>query len=160
MLNSSDTNQAFRKEEVSASWSLFSPRNELTIENSDLPFTNQRSSATYTNKITDNFGISDAEYNHNLGYGLVSAAEAVGKALGNNGFPNVPSLGGQEWSADLVQAPEVWSEGYTGKGVIVAVLDTGVDYQHSDLNGNIWTNTKEIASNGIDVDMKGKFDEV
>ncbi|CCH68229.1 Alkaline protease precursor [Richelia intracellularis HH01] len=160
MLNSSDTNQAFRKEEVSASWSLFSPRNELTIENSDLPFTNQRSSATYTNKITDNFGISDAEYNHNLGYGLVSAAEAVGKALGNNGFPNVPSLGGQEWSADLVQAPEVWSEGYTGKGVIVAVLDTGVDYQHSDLNGNIWTNTKEIASNGIDDDLNGYIDDV
>ena len=44
--------------------------------------------------------------------------------------------------------------------VIVAVLDTGVDYQHSDLNGNIWTNTKEIASNGIDDDLNGYIDDV
>lgn len=160
MLNSSDTNQPFCKEEVSASWSLFSPRNELTIASNDLPFTNQRTSARYANKITDDFGISSAEYDHNLGYGLVSAAEAVGKALGNNGFANVPSLGGQEWGADLVQAPEVWNKGYTGKGVIVAVLDTGVDYQHSDLNDNVWTNTKEIAGNGIDDDLNGYIDDV
>ena len=39
-----------------------------------------------------------------------------------------------------VQADEVWEMGYTGEGVIVAILDTGVNYYHSDLVGNMWEN--------------------
>ena len=37
-----------------------------------------------------------------------------------------------------VQADEVWELGYTGEGVIVGVLDTGVNYYHTDLQGNMW----------------------
>ena len=38
----------------------------------------------------------------------------------------------------------------TGKGVLVGVIDTGIDITHPDLRDNIWTNPGEIAGNGID----------
>jgi autotransporter-associated beta strand protein len=44
--------------------------------------------------------------------------------------------------------------------VIVAVIDTGVDYTHQDLVGNMWTNAGEIAGNGIDDDHDGFVDDV
>ena len=37
-----------------------------------------------------------------------------------------------------VNAPDVWAEGYTGEGVIVAVLDVGVNYNHADLSSHMW----------------------
>jgi subtilisin len=40
------------------------------------------------------------------------------------------------------------------------VVDTGVDYNHEDLKNNIWTNTKEIAGNGIDDDGNGYVDDI
>lgn len=43
---------------------------------------------------------------------------------------------------------------------IIAVLDTGVDYDHPDLKNNIWTNTGEIPGNGIDDDGNGYIDDV
>ena len=46
------------------------------------------------------------------------------------------------------------------KPVIVAVIDNGVDIEHEDLKNNIWTNTKEIAGNGIDDDHNGYVDDV
>lgn len=44
--------------------------------------------------------------------------------------------------------------------VIVAVIDTGVDYNHIDLRNNVWRNTGEIPSNGIDDDNNGYVDDV
>ncbi|MCF8062947.1 MAG: S8 family serine peptidase [Deltaproteobacteria bacterium] len=40
-----------------------------------------------------------------------------------------------EWNLALVRAPEVWDLGYTGEGVVVACMDTGVDVDHPDLVG-------------------------
>ncbi|MCV3216152.1 S8 family serine peptidase [Plectonema radiosum NIES-515] len=99
-------------------------------------------------------------YNYIDGYGLINAADAVSKAAGQKTFADVPNLGGNNWGADLVKAPEAWAKGYTGKGVVVAVVDTGVDRNHDDLKDNIWTNTKEIAGNGIDDDGNGYVDDV
>ncbi|MBD2528467.1 S8 family serine peptidase [Nostoc flagelliforme FACHB-838] len=98
-------------------------------------------------------------YNSINGYGLINGAAAVARATGQNTFADVPDLGGNNWGADLVKAPEVWAQGYTGKGVVVAVVDTGVDYNHEDLRNNIWTNANEIAGNGIDDDGNGYIDD-
>lgn len=44
--------------------------------------------------------------------------------------------------------------------VIVGVIDSGVDYNHEDLKGVMWTNPKEIAGNGIDDDKNGYIDDI
>lgn len=47
-----------------------------------------------------------------------------------------------------------------GEEIIVAVIDSGVDVNHEDLQGKIWINTEEIANNGIDDDGNGYVDDV
>jgi cell wall-associated protease len=44
--------------------------------------------------------------------------------------------------------------------IIVAVIDSGIDTTHEDLKPILWTNTKEIAGNGIDDDKNGYVDDV
>ncbi|MCA9178510.1 MAG: S8 family serine peptidase [Planctomycetales bacterium] len=76
-------------------------------------------------------------------------------------FPAVAYYGGaNEWNLNAINAPEVWAQGYTGQGVTVAVVDTGVDLEHSDLVSNLWVNAGEIAGNGIDDDHNGYVDDV
>jgi subtilisin family serine protease len=59
-----------------------------------------------------------------------------------------------------IDAPEAWDI-YTGSlETIVAVVDTGVDYRHRDLDDNMWVNTEEIAGNGIDDDDNGYVDDI
>lgn len=47
-----------------------------------------------------------------------------------------------------------------GEGVLIAVIDTGVNYNHAALLKNTWTNTKEIAGNKLDDDGNGQVDDV
>ncbi|WP_434037209.1 S8 family peptidase [Formosa sp. 4Alg 33] len=47
-----------------------------------------------------------------------------------------------------------------GKTVIVAVIDSGIDIEHEDLDGVIWTNEDEIPGNGIDDDKNGYVDDI
>ncbi|MBD1810375.1 S8 family serine peptidase, partial [Microcoleus vaginatus] len=107
-------------------------------------------------------------FDSRFGFGLVNAAAAVAKARGTAPFPDIPDLGGDEWGRDLIKAPEVWAQGLTGDGIVVAVIDSGVDYNHPDLTGNIWSNAGETgvdaigrnkASNGVDDDNNGFVDD-
>ncbi|KAB1066483.1 S8 family serine peptidase [Tamlana haliotis] len=47
-----------------------------------------------------------------------------------------------------------------GKKVIVAVIDSGIDIDHEDLNDVLWTNEDEIPGNGIDDDKNGYIDDI
>lgn len=47
-----------------------------------------------------------------------------------------------------------------GKTVVVAVLDSGMDLEHEDLQGVLWTNTDEIPNNGKDDDGNGYVDDI
>jgi Subtilase family/RTX calcium-binding nonapeptide repeat (4 copies) len=100
-------------------------------------------------------------YSYQSGYGLVNASAAVARSVYQaNPFPDVSDSIVNPWGIDRVKAPEVWAQGYTGQGVVVAVIDSGVNYNHPDLAGNIWNNPGEIANNGIDDDGNGYTDDV
>ena len=60
-----------------------------------------------------------------------------------------------------INIDEAW-ESYSdsGKEVVVAIVDTGIDYTHEDFGENIWTNNDEIPDNGIDDDQNGYVDDV
>jgi subtilisin family serine protease len=57
------------------------------------------------------------------------------------------------WNLRGLKAPGAWSAGgATGAGTIVAMLDMGTNYAHTDLRNNMWVNRKETPNNGIDDD--------
>ena len=59
-----------------------------------------------------------------------------------------------------INASEAWNITTGSPETIVAVIDTGVDYNHQDLADNIWVNPGEIQGNGIDDDGNGYVDDV
>lgn len=82
--------------------------------------------------------------------------------------PNDPRFNAQ-WHLKKINAPAAWDLTTGSKDIVVAVLDTGVDYKHPDLAANMWQNPGETgvdvngndkATNGIDDDGDGYVDDV
>lgn len=101
-------------------------------------------------------GLSRSSMN---GFGEIDARAALAQYWGRE-IPDSPDWGGTNWWLDRLGAQELWAQGITGRGITVAVIDTGIDWNHFDLDGNIWSNSDEIAGNGIDDDGNGYIDDV
>ena len=74
------------------------------------------------------------------------------------GLHNTGQEGGTT-DADI-DAPEAWDIFTGNSDVVIAVIDTGIQYTHLDLADNMWTNPGEIPGNGIDDDGNGYEDDV
>lgn len=74
--------------------------------------------------------------------------------------PRVDPLLGRLWSFEKVDAYAAWKNVIGSDEVVVANIDTGVDYNHEDLINNIWRNPGEVPNDGRDNDRNGFVDDV
>lgn len=65
-----------------------------------------------------------------------------------------------QWALKKVKASEAWGYTQGSPSVIVAVIDTGINWEHEDLAKQIWWNKAEIENNGKDDDNNGYVDDV
>ena len=83
--------------------------------------------------------------------------EVIGFAKEYNWIPEGdaprPATATREITQNVIQvgANQVWEQGYMGQGVVVAVIDTGVNYNHVDLASHLWDGGDEFPYHGYDV---------
>ncbi len=73
-------------------------------------------------------------------------------------IPNDPYYS-QQWHLPKIGGPTAWDVSTGSPSVLVAIVDTGVEYTHPDLSPNIQVNTNEIPGNNIDDDNNGLVDD-
>ena len=118
---------------------------ELTIKSPNLKCSNQEIPTPKNFSIVDGYGHANIE----RAFEILKGIEISSK----------DSLGGDLWGLDNINAPEVWTSsgcfpGSTGKDVVVAVLDTGLDFDHSEFSGRI-VNGYDFVSNDNDPNDEG-----
>lgn len=76
-----------------------------------------------------------------------------------NFTPNDPDYS-KQYGLKSMNLEQAWGFSKGSKDILIAIVDSGTEIDHSDLAGNIWTNPGEIPGNGIDDDGNGKIDDV
>jgi subtilisin family serine protease len=171
-----DTEPSLREYRTSQ---LLEPRSSLlsSIGNRIKPFFFNRQStpestddsAIASSAALDSYLVSDTAQRSALGArrslefgdGRLNAAAAVARSIGQPTFADVPDYGSNNWGLDRINAREVWSRGIKGQDVVVAVVDSGVDYTHPALRNNIWVNQSEaFGRQDFDDDGNGYVDDI
>jgi len=68
---------------------------------------------------------------------------------------------GKQWAIKKIEAEKAWDLALGSKDVVVAVIDTGVDYTHPDLKNQMWVNELELnGKQGVDDDGNGYIDDI
>jgi len=115
---------------------------------------NQVEWVTLVDNLNEHTEISWAEHNHPYSLHFI---------------PN-DSLFLQQWALSELQMEQTWDVEQGDSAIIVGVIDTGIDYNHEDIEGQLWVNQVEdlnqngkldsLDLNGIDDDQNGYIDDV
>jgi len=138
--------------------------NSISVAKSPMKIKNQKSGSENQFEVIrldlrdiSNAGLSKAINSlHALGSVVLAEPNYEMNAIGVPNDPRWPSL----WGLEKIGAPAAWDSWQGDSNFTVAVIDTGIDYNHEDLKDSIWKNTKEIAANNIDDDGNGYIDDV
>ena len=91
---------------------------------------------------------------------IVATAQGNGLRRSHGNIPNDPEFI-RQWGLTAIQAPDAWEITRGSDAVVIAVIDTGVEYRHPDLQANIWVNPAEaIGQEGVDDDQNGYVDDL
>ena len=126
---------------------------EINLYKIKVPHIHRKNMKTIIHSLETNKDIEYAEPNSLVHINRIPYDPHFGKLWG---LHNMGQDGGT-YDADI-DAPEAWNK-FKGSNVIVAVIDTGVNYNHPDLKDNMWVNTKEIPNNKKDDDHNGYVDD-
>lgn len=82
-----------------------------------------------------------------------------------NTFPNDPDYHSEQWAFQetgngIIDIPLAWDIKKRASGEKIAIMDTGIDIDHEDINPNLWRNPGEVEDNGLDDDQNGFIDDV
>lgn len=107
---------------------------------------------------------------------LMETTEPVAVPADNPEIPGAPAptqgndpLFVKQWGMNDIGVKDAWGSAPKNSGIVVAVIDTGVDYTHEDLLPNMWRNAgeegkdaqgRDKSKNGVDDDNNGYVDDV